>query len=130
MNDAARVATIRRRAHDQVALLLGHIGGGRPPRPTETLGASNVPSGCLTAATMKILAPGLSSSLLPGTYLTIGASGGTMIFFSPSLYLTVTVWPSVPATVVSTVALVMVLLGRTSQGPNPSATPRIASRKM
>src|SRR5262249_50724560 len=116
----------KQRARRQFVRPAAYIGGVRPLSPTETLGASSVPSGCLMAATMKILAPGLSSSLLPGTYLTMGASGGTMIFFSPSLYLTVTVRPSVPVAMVSTVAFIIVPLGRTSQGPNPSAAPRMA----
>src|SRR5216683_6951 len=45
----------------------GHIGGVMPSRPTETAAASSVPSSFFWAAAMKILAPGLSSSLLPGT---------------------------------------------------------------
>src|SRR5580658_2276236 len=57
-------------------------------------------------------------------------AGVTRIFLSPSLYLTVTVWPSVPATCSATVALVMVELGSRSQGRKPSATPRIASGKI
>ena len=50
------------------------------------------------------------------TKVTIGVPGGTTTFFSPSLYLTRMFWPSVPAAVSATVALVMVLLGRRSQG--------------
>ena len=42
-----------------------------------------------------------------------------MTFFSPSLYLTVITWPSTPATVVSTIALVMVLPGCRSHGLRP-----------
>ena len=44
-----------------------HIGGVMPSRPTETAEASSVPSSFLFAAPMKILAPGLSSLLSPGT---------------------------------------------------------------
>src|SRR6516164_7189323 len=43
-----------------------------------------------------------------------------MIFFSPSLYVTVSVWPSIPAAWLATVALVIVLLGK-SQFEKPSA---------
>src|SRR5580700_8175500 len=57
-------------------------------------------------------------------------AGVTRIFLSPSLYLTVTVWPSVPATCSATVALVIVELGSRSQGRKPSAKPRIASGKV
>src|SRR5438105_11839833 len=60
----------------------------------------------------------------------MGASGGTTIFFSPPLYFTVSVRPSTPATVCSTLALVMVLWGRRSQGRCPSPVPRIASGKI
>src|SRR5262249_39390240 len=56
--------------------------------------------------------------------------GVTITFFSPSLYLTVTTWPSTPATALSTVALVMVLPGCKSHGPNPSPVPRCESRKI
>ena len=41
--------------------------GGATPRPTFTRGACKLPSGCLTAAAMKMLAPGFSSLLSPGT---------------------------------------------------------------
>jgi hypothetical protein len=44
-----------------------HIGGVMPSRPTEMVGASSVPSSFLLAAAMKILAPGLTSLLSPGT---------------------------------------------------------------
>src|SRR5437868_10260663 len=60
----------------------------------------------------------------------MGASGGTTIFFSPSLYFTVSVRPSTPATVCSTLALVIVLCGRRSHGRCPSPVPRIASGKI
>src|ERR1700730_3266594 len=52
-----------------------------------------------------------------------------MTFFSPSLYLTVITWPSTPDTVVSTVALVMVVPGR-SHGRWPSPVPRCDSAKI
>ena len=45
---------------------LAYIGGAMPSRPTEIAGASSVPSSFLFAATMNILAPGLSSLLSPG----------------------------------------------------------------
>jgi hypothetical protein len=44
-----------------------YIGGATPSRPTLTAGASSVPSGFFSAAAIKILAPGLSSLLSPGT---------------------------------------------------------------
>src|SRR5262245_60364221 len=65
-----------------------HI-GGTIPRPTAIRGACTLPSGCGFAAATKIAALGFSSSLSPGTNETIGMSGGTTIFFSPSLYFTV-----------------------------------------
>src|SRR5262249_15615035 len=43
----------------------GYIGGATP-RPTFTRGACSVPSGCFTAAAMKMLVPGFSSSFSPG----------------------------------------------------------------
>ena len=63
------------------------------------------------------LAPGFSSDFSPVTKVTIGVPGGTTTFFSPSLYLTRMFWPSVPATVSATVALVMVLFGTQIPGP-------------
>ena len=48
---------------------------------------------------------------------------------SPPLYLTRSTWPSTPATVVSTVALVMVVPGR-FQGRWPSPVPRCTSAKI
>src|SRR5450631_1347120 len=89
-----------------------HIGGVIPSRPTLTRLASSVPSSFFTAPKMMTLAPAFSSDLSPTTKVTIGVSGGTTTFFSPSLYLTRMFWPSVPFTVVATVALVMVELGR------------------
>src|SRR6516165_1728904 len=47
-----------------------------------------------------------------------------MIFFSPSLYVTVSVWPSIPAAWLATVALVMVLLGKSQfEKPSGGCTP-------
>ena len=62
--------------------------------------------------------------------MTIGVSAGTVIFFSPSLYLSVSDWPSVPAAVCSTLPFVMVLDGCRSQPRCPSPVPRMASGKM
>src|SRR5258708_29148047 len=101
-----------------------HIGGVIPSRPTLTRLASSAPSAFWTAPKMMILAPGFSSDLSPTTKVTIGVFGGTTTFFSPSLYLTRILSPSVPATLSATVALVMVLPGLRSQGLTPSATPR------
>src|SRR5206468_10136374 len=101
---------------DDISVRLGehkcHIGGVIPSRPTLTLAASSVPSSFFVAPKMMIFAPGFSSDLSPATKVTIGVSGGTTTFFSPSLYLTKMLWPSVPFTVSATVALVMVLPGR------------------
>src|SRR6516162_1620666 len=47
-----------------------------------------------------------------------------MIFFSPSLYVTVSVWPSTPAAWLATVALVIVLLGKSQfEKPSGGCTP-------
>src|SRR6266700_890295 len=108
-----------------------HIGGAAPSRPTLMAGAVYDPSVCLVAATMKNCAPGLRSSLLPGLKRTTGVLGDTVTFFSPSLYLTVSVSPSVAVTFEATSALVMVLPGSRSQGMKPDGTtPRCASMKM
>src|SRR5262249_53189192 len=56
----------------------------------------------------------------------IGADDDLLL---PPLYLTVITWPSTPATVVSTVPLVIVLFGR-SQGRWPSPVPRCTSAKI
>src|ERR1700693_3223741 len=85
-----------------------HIGGAAPSRPTLMAAAVYVPSACFTAATMKNCAPALTSSLVPGVKRTTGVLGGTITFFSPSLYFTVMVWPSTPVTTESTLALVIV----------------------
>jgi hypothetical protein len=108
-----------------------HIGGAAPPRPTLIAGAISDPSGCFCAPMMIIMAPGLRSSLLPGVNATTGVPGGTITFFSPSLYFTTIVLPSTLATFESTLALVMVLPGSRSQGRNPSGTtPRCTSMKI
>jgi hypothetical protein len=91
---------------------------------------SSVPSGSFLAAPTKIFAPGFSSLASAGAKVTIGMPGGTTIFFSPSLYLRVSTWPSVEVTIASTLALVMVLLGCRSHGRKPSARPRSASGKI
>src|SRR5579884_2736758 len=76
-----------------------HIGGAAPSRPILMAGAMIVPSGIFCPAITIICAPGLMSLALPGTNLTIGVFGGTMTFFSPSVYLTVKTWPSTLETV-------------------------------
>src|SRR5262245_39566693 len=96
--------------------------------PQLTRAVCSEPSACL-AALMPTWAPGLSSLLSPATYFLITASEPMMIFFSPSLYFTMMFCPSTPDTVVSTVALVMVLFGRV-HGRWPSPLPRIGSAKM
>src|SRR5260370_38973559 len=110
-------------------LLLKMLYGTKSPRPTLTRAAENEPSGFLVAAGNATLAPGLSSLLSPTTLLMIAASGPTTIFFSPSLYLSITTWPSTLFTVVSTVAFVIVVLGR-SHGRKPSPTPRCGSPRI
>src|SRR6185312_7351432 len=107
-----------------------HIGGVMPSRPTPMRPVSSVPSSFLAAPKMMTLAPGFTSDFSALTKVTIGVPGGTTTFFSPSLYLTRMFWPSVPAAMLATVALVMVLFGRRSQGRNPSPAPRWASGKM
>src|SRR5581483_2397430 len=92
----------------------GYMGGAAPSRPTFTAGATTVPSGCFWTAMMISCAPAFMSAALPGTNLTTGVLGGTMTFFSPSAYFTIKVWPSTPATVEVTSALVMVLPGSRS----------------
>src|SRR5579864_4094093 len=109
----------------------GHIGGAAPSRPTLMAGAVSDPSAAFCAAMMMNCAPGLTSAMLPGTNLTTGVFGGTMTFFSPSGYFTMMVWPSTPATVDSTSALVMVLPGSRSQGlKRAGTTPFCESMKM
>ena len=54
---------------------------------------------------MNTFAPGLRSALSPGTYATMGASEGTKIFFSPSLYLNVSVGPSTAVTIYPTLEI-------------------------
>ncbi len=73
------------------------------------------------------LAPAFSSDLSPNTRATIGVSGVTTMVFSPPLYFRVSLRPSFAVTIWSTVALVMVLLGRMSHGRKPSELPRNAS---
>src|SRR5579872_6668557 len=71
----------------QTALAVGgYIGGTSPSLPTATPAAASDPSG-LTLALTRTCAPGTIMSRLPGSNVTIGASGGTTIVFSPSLYL-------------------------------------------
>ena len=84
--------------------------------------------GLLFRAADENLVPDLEVGGAAGHVLRDGVPGGTMTFFSPSLYLTNRFWPSLPATVVATLALVMVLPGRLSQPGTgrprrPSATP-------
>ena len=50
---------------------------------------------------------------------------GTTIFFSPSLYLSVSTWPSLEADVCSTLPLVMVLVGCRSHAAVAVARPRM-----
>ena len=62
------------------------------------------------------MAPTLASSRLPGAKVTMGVPGFTLMVCVPSLYFSVSVWPSGAAATVATVALVIMLSGCRSQG--------------
>src|SRR5258708_2290915 len=68
-----------------------------PSRPTSTRFDDSVPSSFFATNAM-ILAPTVSSLFAPSTKLTIGVSGETTTFFSPSLYLTERDLPSLAST--------------------------------
>src|SRR5262249_48346377 len=85
-----------------------HIGGVMPSRPTRHARPCSVPSGCLTA-TIKTFAPGLRSFLSPTSYMTMGVSAGTKIFFFSSFYFFVSVWPSTAVTYRPTIFIVILL---------------------
>src|ERR1051325_9793749 len=92
---------------------------------------SSVPSPFLVAAMTVNRAPGFRCALPPISWRVIGVAGGTTIFFSPPLYLTVMVPPSTPVTVAPEAApLVMVPPGTGSYARWPSPVPRIFSGKM
>jgi hypothetical protein len=75
-------------ASNACAIAPRHIGGVTPSRPTLTRAASSVPSSFFVAPKMMSFAPGFTSDLSLATKVTIGVSGDTTTFFSPSLYLT------------------------------------------
>src|SRR6476620_12441538 len=106
-----------------------HIGGVIPLRPIRTRFDVRVPS-LFFATNAMILAPAFSLLFAPFIKLTIGVSGETTTFFSPSLYLTERDLPSLASTSCTTVALVIVLFGRKSYWRKPSAVPRDDSGKM
>lgn len=87
-----------------------------PSRPTSTTAASQVPSAFFAHAGMKIFAPVFRSAFSPGIKLTTTTSAGTTMICSPSLCLSVSVFPSYLVTCFVTAALVMLLLGIRSQG--------------
>jgi hypothetical protein len=89
-----RYAAVRRRARRQTIPSLRHMGGVTPSRPTSATVASMVPLALFAHAGMNILAPGFRSAFSPGIKLTTIASDGTTIVFSPSLYFSVSVFPS------------------------------------
>ncbi len=63
-----RELRVANRATNHLAIrhsLFAFFYGSMPSRPTFTRSAPKVPSGCFVALTIMILAPGLSSSLLP-----------------------------------------------------------------
>ena len=76
-----------------------YIGGAAPSRPTLIAGAVIDPSGCFWPWRTATCAPTLRSSACARHEFHDGVFGGTMIFFSPSEYFTISVWPSTPATV-------------------------------
>ena len=78
-----------------------HIAGATL-RPTYIVLASTDPSGCLSQPKIMICAPALSSSFLPGAAAAIMVCGVTIIFFSPSLYFTVSASPSFSFTMLVT----------------------------
>src|SRR6516165_10228397 len=96
-----------------------------PLRPTLMRLTSKLPSVFGTAAITVKADPGSIAFMSATSYRTIGTFGVTMIFFSPSLYLTVMTGPSTPATLVPTVPFVIVPFGAPSHGRDPSAVPRI-----
>ena len=60
--------------------------------------------------------PALMSATVAGANITTSVLGGTMTFFSPSLYFIDSFWPSLLTTALSTLALVIVLFGMRSHG--------------
>ena len=86
-----------------------------PSLPTSRRPAVKLPSAPLVAGT-NTLAPTLASALSPGTKVTIGVPGFTLMVCVPSLYLRVSVWPSGAVATVATVALVIMLSGCRSHG--------------
>ena len=74
-----------------------------------------MPSGDRVAP-MNTCAPGVSIAGVPGSNVTTGASGGTIIARRSPFAATVNVRPSALATSLSIVALVIVLSGCRSQG--------------
>src|SRR5450830_1090398 len=130
-DDGERIEPVRN-AYDQRMEhhCLGHrayIGGVMPFLPTDTDAAVMLPSTSLRARTTT-LAPATSMARSPASMLTIGTSAGTMIFFSPPLYFSVSVRPLL-ATTSPTLPLVMVLLGARSNGRWPSPVPAMAGGK-
>ena len=91
-------------------------GGTSPSLPTLTPPAVNVPSGCFAAPNMTC-APGTSIARSPGSKVTTGALGGTMMHFLAVLVLErQALRPDRRATTSATVALVIMLPGCRSQG--------------
>src|SRR5215831_15601892 len=96
-----------------------HCGGGIS-FSTWIAATSSEPSASFGAPATNTFKPGLRSSLVPGTVVAMMVFGVTTIFFSSSdlpttLYFTVNVWPSTPATEVCNAPLVMKLFGIKSQ---------------
>src|SRR6186713_2666257 len=84
---------------------LEHHIAGVTLRPIYSVFASTEPSGCLSQPKMMIGVPALISSFLAGAAAAMTVCGVTIIFFSPSLYFTVSVSPSFSFTMLVTYAL-------------------------
>src|ERR1019366_3914920 len=103
-------------AHSVSVNFLGYHCGGGISFSTWIAATSSEPSGSFGAPATNTFKPGLRSSLVPGTVVAMMVFGVTTIFFSSSglpwtLYLTVSTWPSTPATEVCNGPLVMKLFG-------------------
>src|SRR5205823_6053929 len=93
-----------------------HMGGSTSLPPMMMTGVSALPSSSFFAFGTKNFWPALISATVAGANMTTAVLGGTTTFFSPSLYFITRSWPSLLTTVLSTLALVIVLFGMRSQG--------------
>src|ERR1700704_270202 len=97
-----------------------YCGGLTPSLLTATRPVVILPSAA-TCAPVKMVAPGTSSDLSPGTKSTIGVPSGTRILCDPPLYSRVSSFPLAVFTTLARLALVMVSPGAVSQGVWPGA---------